>query len=429
MIPAWRRACAFVAVLALVVAACGTNNNSNNNNGGAAGTQNVQGASAGPVTGDLNVWAMGNEGDKLSVLATQFEQKNPGVHVHITTIGWGEAHDKIVTAIAGHTTPDMSQMGTTWMGGFVKANAFQTVPSSINQSDFFPASWQTGVVNGQSYGVPWYADTRMLFYRKDLAEKAGIMSPPATWQDVYNMAQALKTKAGTQWGISATVGMGSFQDFLPMFWSFGADIQDQSGNYTLNTPQAVQAIAFYQSLFQNGLAPKAVPQGFDITPAFVKGTHPMTVTGPWEISLIEKAGGGDSYASKIGLAPIPKQQTATSFMGGSDLVVYKDAKNPAAAWAFVKFLSQPDVQATWYQTVSDLPAVKAAWSQGKLASDPMLQAFGQQLNSAKAPPPIPNWDQLAAALDNILEKVAAGAETPDQAAKDMQSQAQSIGNQ
>ena len=86
------------------------------------------------------------------------------------------------------------------------------------------------------------------------------------------------------------------------------------------------------------------------------------------------------------MAQMPKKETGTSFVGGSDLVVFKNSDNKEAAWEFVEYLSQPEVQQKWYETVSDLPSVQSAWDSGTLATDDKLGLFGEQLKDAKTPP-------------------------------------------
>ena len=71
-------------------------------------------------------------------------------------------------------------MGTTWMGEFAKTGSLEEVPDTIDQDSFFDSAQSTAVVDDEAYGVPWYVETRVLYYRKDIAEKAGITSPPAT---------------------------------------------------------------------------------------------------------------------------------------------------------------------------------------------------------------------------------------------------------
>ena len=84
------------------------------------------------------------------------------------------------------------------------------------------------------------------------------------------------------------------------------------------------------------------------------------------------------------------------------------------------------MQATWYKTVGDLPAVKAAWSSGTLASDKHLKVFRQQLNDASPPPVLAKWEEVASAINDEMEKVLTGGKSPAAGAKAMQKKAESI---
>ena len=423
---------AIALVVALVTAACGTNQGSGAGSaapataaGGSEPAASTGGSSpAANLSGELTVWAMGNEGTKLSTLADAFTKANPGVKVSVTPVDWGQAVAKLQTAIAGNTTPDVSQMGTDMMGQFGATGAFEPVPSDIASSTYFESAWNTNDVAGVVSGVPWYVETRLLYYRTDIAEKAGITSPPATWDDLMAMAKAMKEKGGSKFGIS--LGTKNWQEYFPFLWQNGGDVVDASGNPALNSPQAVEALTFYDSFFKAGLTPKSVPEGFDITPAFVKGDNPMFFSGPWHLGLIDTAGGAD-FKTKWAIAPMPKKVTATSFLGGSNMVVYKNSKNKDAAWAFVKFVSDPATQALWYKTVTDLPAVKAGWDETDVKSDPNVALFGQQLQDTKAQPVSATWSELSAAINDTLEKMTTGGMAPQAAADEMQQQAETIG--
>lgn len=104
------------------------------------------------ATGDLTIWAMGNEGDLLGDFVKGFEKENPDVKVKVTAIPWSSAHDKLQTAIAAGNGPDLAQMGTTWMADF--SNSFSTVPDNLDMSDFSDGSRATGQVDGKQLGVP-----------------------------------------------------------------------------------------------------------------------------------------------------------------------------------------------------------------------------------------------------------------------------------
>jgi hypothetical protein len=89
-------------------------------------------------------------------------------------------------------------MGTTWMGEFGDAGALDEVPATIAPDAFYEGAWATNVVDDTAYGVPWYVETRVLYYRTDIAEKAGITKAPTTWDELKAMAKAMKDKGGAE---------------------------------------------------------------------------------------------------------------------------------------------------------------------------------------------------------------------------------------
>jgi len=367
---------------------------------------------------------MGNEGVKLKVLADAFMAEHPGVTVSVTPVDWGQAVAKLQTAIAGKQTPDVSQMGTDMMGQFAATGALETVPANFDASTFFESAWNTNIVNKTVYGVPWYVETRVLYYRTDVAKKAGITAPPATWDDLTAMATAMQATGGAKWGIS--LGTKNWQEYLPFLWSNGGAVIDDQGKYQLNSPQAVEALTYYASFFKSKLSPTSVPEGFDITPAFVAGTHPMFFSGPWHLGLLKDAGGA-GFDTKWAIAPMPKKVSSTSFVGGANMVVFKNSPNKDLAWAFVQYLTSPKTQVAWFGDVTDLPALKAAWTDPALADDPNVAMFGDQLKSTMAQPATATWSELATALNATLEKVTTGVMTPQAGADEMQAEAQKIG--
>jgi multiple sugar transport system substrate-binding protein len=404
----------FVLLLGLIPVACGGDDD-----------DDEAGGAGGQTGGNITVWAMGAEGEKLDVLAKDFMAQNPGITVKVTPIAWDVAHDKLLTAVAGGETPDVSQMGTTWMGEFAKTGALEEVPDSIDMDSFFEGARDTAIVDEKPYGVPWYVETRLLYYRKDIADKAGITEPPTDWDGLKAMAKALKEQGGAKYGIA--LSPNNWQEFLPFVWQNGGDVANEEGEWTLDSPEVVEALEYYKSFFDEGLTADSVPEGFDVTQGFIAGTHPAFFSGPWHMGLIEDQGGAE-FAQKWAIAEMPEQDTKTSFVGGSDLVVFKDSDNKEAAWKFVQFLTDAKTQQKWYETVAALPSVESAWEGGELSTDDKLALFGEQLKDAKSPPPVPKWEQVAAeAVNAELEKATVGGSSADQAAEAMQQKAQSIG--
>lgn len=194
---------ALTVALALGISACGS-----------SGGEDV----AADAKQTLTVWAMGAEGEKLAEVAEVYEKAHPNVTVKVTPVGWDVAHQKLVSAAAAGTMPDVAQMGGSYMGEFAELGVLEPVDTkTFDKKDFFPAGWNQGEVDGTAYGVPWYVDTRVLYYRTDLAKKAGVDKAPADWQEMRDLATAYQEKAGDQVGpVDPAQRSGHGAELLPV---------------------------------------------------------------------------------------------------------------------------------------------------------------------------------------------------------------------
>jgi len=112
------------------------------------------------------------EGEAIEKLAADFMKENPDIEVDVNVIGWDVAHDKLLTSVAGDETPDVSMMGTTWMGEFADQGALAEVPDSIDETAFFDSAWETVLFEDTAQGAPFHIDTRVLYYRTDVAKES-----------------------------------------------------------------------------------------------------------------------------------------------------------------------------------------------------------------------------------------------------------------
>jgi multiple sugar transport system substrate-binding protein len=417
------RTAAVVAVAALALAACGRSADTGSQ------AQASERLGEGAATGTIDVWAMGTEGEELGAFVKAFEQENPKVTVNVTAVPWESAHDKIATAIAAGKTPDVSLIGSTWMGEFAEAGGLEPTPEGlVDEKAFFSGAWDSTVVGGTPYGVPWYVETRVLFYRTDIAQKAGWTEPPKTWDELKAFAKDLQTKGGSKYGLYVQPGQtGAWQHFMPFAWQNGAEMTNAAETeYTIDSPATVEALDYYKSLFTAGLSQTRLLDPGELEQGFADGTYASFINGPWYTGLVEDAG---LKPNRYTVAPVPGKDGApgTSFIGGGNLAVFAEADNREGAWKLVKWLTEPQTQSAWYQTMGGLPAVQEAWNSGELASDPKLSVFGDQLEHAGSPPAVPSWEQVAAVLDSDIEKAVKGAVPTKEAVADMQSQASTIG--
>ena len=150
----------------------------------------------------VRFWAMGREAEVVSGLISEFEAENPGIHVDVQNIPWTAAHEKLLTAFAADGLPDVCQLGNTWIPEFAELNTLVPLQPYVAQSkvvdpaDYFQGIWDTNVVHEELVGVPWYVDTRLLYYRKDLLAQAGYDHPPRTWEEWTQMMAAIKMMQG-----------------------------------------------------------------------------------------------------------------------------------------------------------------------------------------------------------------------------------------
>jgi len=413
-------ATASALVLALTLTACGRSDDGGSGETDAAGT-----ISEGPATGTVEVWAMGTEGELLPQLAEKFQTANPDATVNVTPVPWESAVEKITTAISTGEVPDVLQVGTTLMSSFAGLDGLAPTPEGIDSDAFFPGAWDTTVVDGTSYGVPWYVETRVLYYRTDLADDAGVETPQ-TWDDLKAFAAGLQD-AGADYGIALqTRGDSTNLMYFPFYWQAGGEIMNDDGTeFTLANDAQVKALDYYSSFMAEGLAPQVLVEDEKLQ-NFIDGKLGSYVSGPWDrANLLATA--GDDFADKFDVTPLPADERSASFIGGSNLAVTADAENPDAAWKFVQYATDPATQVDWFEISNDLPAVQASWDDSALADNPSLAVYGEVLETAKSTPAIPTWAEVGHELDLILEQVIAGKTTPEDASQQMQDAATSIG--
>jgi multiple sugar transport system substrate-binding protein len=164
-------------------------------------------AASGPSGTTLEFWTIGREGEAVTHLLPAFERANPGIRVRVQQIPLTAAHEKLLTAYAGGSLPDVTQIGNTWIAEFAELKALEPLAARaaashvIERADYFESAWSPNVIDGLLLGIPWYVDTRLLFYRVDLLQAAGFDAPPRDWAEwQVEMDAILKQSGDTRWG-------------------------------------------------------------------------------------------------------------------------------------------------------------------------------------------------------------------------------------
>lgn len=375
---------------------------------------------SGPAPVELRFWAMGREGEVVRELMPAFEAAHPGIRVRVQQIPWGAAHEKLVTAYVGDATPDVGQMGNTWIPEFVALDAIEPLTPflgpNVRRASYFPGIWATNVVAGAPYGIPWYVDTRLIFYRRDVLERAGVARFPETWAQWEAALRAIKRHVGpdryaihlplAEWTVPVLLGLQNGSGLLRDDGRYGAFAQAEYR----------EAFRFYVSLFRNELVPPVTGSGVqNVYQDMAEGYFSMWVTGPWNLGEF-KTRFPDSLQSAWATAPMPGPNgPGTSLAGGSSLVLFKGGRHPREAWTLIEWLSQPAQQMAFYRLTGSLPARREVWADTAFTNDPRIRAFGDQLERAVPTPLVPEWERITTSIMQYAEAAVRGSMTEDEA--------------
>lgn len=350
----------------------------------------------------------------MQELVHEFEREHPGVRVRVQQIPWSAAHEKLLTAIVGRATPDIAQMGNTWIPEMVTLGALAPIVTPLADSSYFPGIVATNVVDGTLYGLPWYVDTRVLFYRADLLAKAGYRTMPDTWAGWREAMLAIKRTGGpNQYAIFLPINEWPPMAILGL--QAGSPLVSAEGLGAFRQPAFRKAFDFLLSLYRDGLAPPVSNTEIaNLYQEFSRGTFAMYITGPWNLGEFRRrlpAELQDSWNT----APLPGPdgaESGVSLAGGSSLVVFRASRHQALAMELIGFLSRPEQQARFYRLTGDLPARREAWADSALAADRKADAFRVQLERAVPTPMVPEWEEVTTKLMDHAEAAVRGGTSP-----------------
>ncbi len=382
----------------------------------------------------VTMWAIGAEGERLRPLVEWFSRENPDLRLRVQTIPWSAAHEKLITAVAGGTQPDLCQLGNTWMPEFHAMQALASLDSFIAQSPvvrperYFAGPWASAVFGGKAYGVPWYVETRVLFYRTDLLAAVGFPQAPRTWDDLYQACRRLTVDVdgdGRPDRYGLTLPVNVWEQLLLFTWQAGGWIlAEDLCTPAVTSEQSKEAWRFYVRFFREGLVPVTSGLLTDLFQAFESGYYAMFFSGPWMITQLAQNCPG--LRGRWSVAPMPTFRSGESWAGGCNLVIFSKSRHKAEAWRVVEFLSRSEVQKEWYRLTSDLPAVVEAWQDSAMERDSLIQVFHRQLQQTRPAPQVPEWEQIAARINRWLEAAVYGKVTVDQALEGLARDIESI---
>ncbi|WP_211771933.1 extracellular solute-binding protein [Kutzneria sp. CA-103260] len=375
----------------------------------------------------LTVWLMsGSAPDPMVAgIDKDFEAAHPGVKVNYQVQQWNGIGQKLTTALTGTSGgPDVIELGNTQVAQYSSQGTLLDVSDSVNDlngSQWLSALKDEGAWDGKQYGVPFYAANRVVIYRTDLFQQAGITAPPTSNDEWLSDLTKLKGLSGID---PLYLPGQDWYVWLSFLWDQGGDLATGSGanwKSAINSPAGKAAFNFYKQLGDTSgtSAPKdadeATPQQSDVV---AKGSTASFIGFGYELAAVEKA--NPDLKGKFAAFPIPSKtagQTAPVFLGGSDLAIPANSKNADLAKDWLKLETSAKYQS---QLAANGSVPGTSTDTSALNSTETGKAMAAGAKNGKATPITPKWAAVEAdnPIKAALTAFLTGQKSVDQAVGD-----------
>ncbi|MFF0597695.1 extracellular solute-binding protein [Streptomyces antibioticus] len=389
----------------------------------ACGGSGSSGDSADGTT-TIDVWLMR---DSVSAafqkeFVAGFESAHPDIKVKVQIQEWDGIGEKVTAALASNDAPDVIETGNTQVAQFAQSGGLLDLSDKVDElggEDWLRGLAEPGAYEDKQYGIPYYAANRVVIYRTDLFEKAGVDPAAVKTRDQWITATEKLNKAGTQ-GIY--LPGQTWYALAGFIWDEGGDLATESGGSwkgTLNTPEALRGMDFYKELQALGKGPRdsdeAEPPQAEV---MAQGKVAQIISTPGGANVVIES--NPELKGKLGFFPIPGKtadQPGSVFIGGSDLVIPAASGKPDAAFTFVKELTGDTWQRKLAQAMSYVP--NKTTLADAVASDPGTAAMAAGAAVGRATPNTPGWAAVEAKnpIKDYMTAVLTGADARTEAAK------------
>ncbi len=380
-------------------------------------------AEAEPVT--VSYWHTMSDAEveAMEEVIAMFEAANPGVTVEMTRYAYDDFKSALLTSLAGGEGPDTARLDIIWVPEFAELEALVAMDEALPNFDqiadkVFPGPLTTNFWDGHYYGLPQDTNTQVLLWNKALFEEAGL-SAPSTTDEFKDVACAL-TRGEEQYGYA--MGGTYFWAPAPLFYAMGGQVVDEditTAEGYINGPESVAAFEMLVDLFNEGcLSPNLLGGGIGTSDGHATGLYAMIIDGPWMVDIYKN----DFPEFEVNFAPVPTgpDGSTSSVVGGQNVVIFDSSENKEAALAWAEYLLTEEAQLKMAER-GVIPTLET------VIGDPSLpeyfSVFMEQLKTAQARVPHPNWGDMDGAINNAYQRALRGEqsvqEALDQAAQEI----------
>ncbi|MFD4344465.1 extracellular solute-binding protein [Streptomyces coelicoflavus] len=376
----------------------------------------------------VSVWLMKGSAseDFLKRFTEGFEADHPDLDLDIRIQEWTGIGDKVQAALKADGTdgPDVVEVGNTQVPQYAEGGRLQDLTLESMRDwgirDWLPGLAEPGQWMSQQFGVPWYAANRVVIYRKDLFEQAGVNEPPRTREEWLDATEKLD-KNGDQGIYLAGQDWYTLAGFI---WDEGGELATQAGEGgawtgALDSGAALRGMDFYRELQALGDGPvDADEEHPPQSGVFAKGRVAQIIAVPGQAQSVLRE--NPDLKGKIGFFPVPGKSAdkpGAVFTGGSDLVVPKNTDQEEGALAVIEALAGEKWNTDLARTMNYVPNKKSLAE--AVSGEEGAEAMAAGAAQGRATPGTPQWGAVEAdnPIKEYMTKVLKGAEAKPEARK------------
>jgi multiple sugar transport system substrate-binding protein len=388
------------------------------------------------------IWSMGSPIPVYDTLVNKFNKQNKGEIEATWRVMPSNAtthYDKLTTEFqAGGGDIDVIGGDVIWAIQFAAQGYIQDLSDDFpasEQKKFLPAPISAMTYEGAIYGIPWFTDAGMLYYRKDLLEQAGFSDPPETWDELKEMALKTTQDTGTKNGFvfQGSNYEGGVCNGCEYIWTHGGEVLSEvtGGKVVIDSSEAVAGLETYASMVADGVAPKAVANYDETTSEPVFGAGDAVFTRDWPgfyalFGIPAKDGGYPNVKpEQVGIAPIPVAEPGMqsySTLGGWNQFVNAATDLQEEALTFAQFMTATEQEKLLATDGGQRPTRKALYEDPDvLEALPGIDLQKEILfNNAKSRPITEYYGDMSLELAEQFNNVVIGDTSPQQAAETLQ---------
>lgn len=428
------RFAAALAALSLVAAACGDDDGESADTATAGEgdatataepTATETATESAPADGEggesIRLWLNGGDtpDELVDYAITEFNKIHPNVEVQFERQQWTGIVEKLTTSLSSSDSPDLVEFGNTQAQTFEAAGAVIDLTEhreELGGDDLLQSLLEAGTYEGQLYAVPYYAGARIMIYRTDLFEEAGI-EVPTTLDEMLAAGAALKAANADVPNFSGIYLPGrNWYAVLSFIWANGGDIATLDGDQwvgQLDSPGSIAGLEYFKQVFDTANGAPADGDDANDYLAFCNGEVGMMPAPGWKPGqILNPDDGCPDMEANIGVFAMPGIETGTTapvFLGGSNLAIPTNSEHPDLALDLLKIMVSPGYQSQ-FAAAGTIPALKSELANVSGSDAAIAQATAAE--NSRFVPTSENWAAVEAAftLQDMLTEIAQGGD-------------------